>query len=499
MTAKIHASRWEEVPPKASAMVESLRDIGYSLPTALSDLIDNSLTAHAQSIELLSDIYSETPAIGILDNGDGMTKPELLEAMRAGSTSPLAIRAPSDLGRFGLGLKTASFSQCRRLSVLTRQNGQTTCAVWDLDTVVKRDQWLVELPEDFSEIPWSDRIKGNGTLVVWQKLDRLVGIGRSEDQEHLVRQLDESVDHIQLVFHRFLSGTEKSKGRVRILLNGRALEPFDPFHSHNKATQFHQEERFALRDGEIRIQPVTLPHHDKVTRDEWNLYGRKEGYVRNQGFYLYRNRRLIVYGTWFGLAKQLELTKLCRVQIDIPTCLDSEWKVDVKKASAQPPRAVRQRLLRIIEQVGIPSKRAYTKRGSRLATDNRVPVWERSQNKNVISYGIDAEHPLLTSFVNQLDLKLTHEFKSIINLIEASLPIEALFADVSESSNMVQGQKPTSEDFKKIVTAVWQALGDSGIPYVEVQRKMQSADPFRTRWKETEQILEAIQLDTRNK
>ena len=367
------ATREQEVPPKASVLVESLRDIGYSLHTAVSDVIDNSLTAGALKIELHAETHAEVPAIGILDDGTGMTEAELLEAMRPGSRSPLEGRTATDLGRFGLGLKTASFSQCRRLTVVTRRAGVTSCAVWDLDTVAARDRWIVELPGSVETIPWCDCLAADGTLVVWQKLDRLVGPDGREDRRDLVRQLAETARHVEFVFHRFLSGREDKEGRVAISLNGRELRPFDPFHSHHQATQHHQEEPFVLAGKEIRIQPVTLPHHDKVSKDDWTRYGGPEGYVKNQGFYLYRNRRLIVHGTWFGLARQLELTKLCRVRIDMPSSLDAEWKIDVKKAWAQPPPPVRERLCRIIERIGVPSRRTYTIRGSRLAGDSLLP------------------------------------------------------------------------------------------------------------------------------
>ena len=210
------ATREQEVPPRASVLVESLRDIGYSLQTAVSDVIDNSLTAGARTIELHAETHAEDPVIGIVDDGTGMTEAELLEAMRPGSRSPLQGRTATDLGRFGLGLKTASFSQCRRLTVVTRKAGVTSCAVWDLDTVAARDSWIVELPESVATIPWSDRLAADGTLVVWQNLDRLVGPDGRGDRRDLVRQLDETARHVEFVFHRFLSGREDREGRVAL-------------------------------------------------------------------------------------------------------------------------------------------------------------------------------------------------------------------------------------------------------------------------------------------
>ena len=485
-------TREKEIPPRASVLVESLRDIGYSLHTALSDVIDNSLTAGARRIELLAETHAENPSIGILDDGTGMTEAELLEAMRPGSRSPLEGRTTNDLGRFGLGLKTASFSQCRRLTVVTRKAGVMSCAVWDLDTVVARDSWIVELPEALAAIPWSERLVADGTLVVWQKLDRLVGAEGQGDRGDLVRQLDETARHVEFVFHRFLSGREGREGRVEISLNGRELKPFDPFHSHHPATQHHQEEPFVLAGREIQIQPVTLPHHDKVSKADWTRYGGPEGYVKNQGFYLYRNRRLIVHGTWFGLARQQELTKLCRVRIDMPSSLDAEWKIDVKKAWAQPPPPVRERLRRIIEQIGVPSKRTYTVRGSRLAEDSRLPVWTRSQDKNAVSYGLDTGHPLFSAFESRLNPETAGEFRRLVGLIVSTLPVEALYADVSASAESVVPAALAPEDFRAIVGATWRVLRERGFSETEAETRMRSADPFRSRWEEAGSVLQAL-------
>ena len=486
------AVREQEVPPRAAVLVESLRDIGYSLHTAVSDVIDNSLAAGARKIELHADTHAEVPAIGILDDGTGMTEAELLEAMRPGSRNPLESRTTTDLGRFGLGLKTASFSQCRRLTVVTRRAGVTSCAVWDLDTVAARDRWIVELPEDVATIPWADQLVADGTLVVWQKLDRLVGPDGQGDRRDLVRLLDETASHVEFVFHRFISGRENRDGRVEISLNDCALKPFDPFHSHHPATQHHQEETFALAGKELRIQPVTLPHHDKVSKADWTRYGGPEGYVKNQGFYLYRNRRLIVHGTWFGLARQLELTKLCRVRIDMPSSLDAEWKIDVKKAWAQPPPPVRERLGRIIERIGVPSKRAYTVRGSRLAGNDRLPVWTRSQDKNRISYSLNTEHPLFSAFEQRLDRDTADEFRKLVGLIVSTLPVEALYADVSASAESVVPEALAAEDFKEIVEATVGVLRERGLSVDEVETHMRSADPFRSRWKDVTRLFQAM-------
>lgn len=486
--------RMETVAPRASVLIESMRDIGYSLQTAVADVIDNSITAEATQIELLADTISELPAIGILDNGTGMSEAMLLEAMRPGTRSPLENRPDHDLGRFGLGLKTASFSQCRRLSVLTRKDGSTSCAVWDLDTVAKTDEWYVELPETFEGLPWADRLGVNGTLVVWQNLDRLVDSKANADKRNLVRQIDETASHLELVFHRFLSGEPGIK-RISMSLNGRELQPFDPFNSRHPATIFGPEDWLRLGGQNIRIQPVTLPHHKKVTPEEWNRYAGTEGYLKNQGFYLYREKRLIIHGTWFNLARQAELTKLARVRIDMPNGMDAEWKVDVKKASAQPPPSVRERLRRIIETIGAGSKRVYTSRGRALVSESRLPVWRRTQDKNLITYGLNTDHPAFESFRETLDDGQRREFHRLVDLVSSTIPIDALFSDVSAHPECVLSKKLDESDLSALVRDTYLTLSSSELSPDEIKLMMSSAEPFRSNWESVEKIIDTINLE----
>ena len=486
--------RRKKVAPRASVLIESMRDIGYSLQTAVADVIDNSITAGAANIELLADTTSDMPAVGVVDDGRGMSEMELLEAMRPGTRSPLEDRPDHDLGRFGLGLKTASFSQCRRLTVLTRKAGITSSATWDLDTVAETDEWYVEIPEPVGDIRWADRLEHDGTLIVWENLDRLVDPKNEADRKNLVRQIDETASHLELVYHRFLAG-EPGLKRISISLNGRGLKPFDPFHSRHPAAIRGPEDIFRLGNREIRIQPFTLPHHKKVTVDEWNRYAGREGYIRNQGFYLYREKRLIIHGTWFGLARQAELTKLARVRIDMPNGMDAEWKIDVKKASAQPPPAVRDRLRRIIEVIGAGSKRAYTSRGQRLVSENRLPVWTRSQDKNEISYSLNPDHPAFRHFSESLGDQQKLEFARLLDLVASTLPIDTFFADVSSNPESVSTKALDIEAFADLIRHTYETLRSGGMSKDNIQLMMSSAEPFRSRWEQAERTLLALELE----
>lgn len=493
-TERQSVSRKERLAPRASVLIESMRDIGYSLQTAISDVIDNSITAGATHVELLANTNSSNPAIGILDDGCGMLASDLLEAMRPGTRSPLEKRPDHDLGRFGLGLKTASFSQCRRLAVVTRKDNKASCAVWDLDTVAETDEWYVEIPDTTDDIPWSDRLGESGTLIVWQKLDRLVDTNNDADTRNLVRQLDETVSHLELVFHRFLAG-EPGLKRISMSLNGRDLMSFDPFHSRHMATISGPTEVIKLKGHEVRVKLFTLPHHNKVTPKEWDRYAGTAGYIKNQGFYLYREKRLIIHGTWFNLARQSELTKLARVRIDMPNGMDAEWKIDVKKASAQPPPPVRARLKRIIEKIVIPSRRTYTQRGTKLTADGRYPVWARVQDKNQISYEINDAHPLIESFCDSLDADEQQQFERLLRLVASGLPFDALHVDVSTNPTAVRPVEIDEDDLREVVSAMRAFLSEHGRSATQVRNLMRSADPFRRDWARTSRLLDEMERD----
>ena len=482
-----------ELPFNAPALIEGLRDMGYSLPTALSDIVDNSITAGARNIQLIADTHGERPSISVLDDGFGMSRSELIQAMSLGSRSPLDVRDEHDLGRFGLGLKTASFSQCRRLTVLTRKNGDLSSATWDLETVARRGKWVIEMPAQAGHIlpRWQQKLNQDGTLVVWDNLDRLIGLNAESERRDLVNQLDRAANHLEFVFHRFLAGRRGK--RIRMSLNGRELEAFDPFNSNHPATQHHPQERISLDGHVIRVSPYTLPHHDKVSQEDWNRYAGPEGYVRNQGFYLFRNHRLILHGTWFRLARQLELTKLARVSIDIPNTLDADWKIDVRKASAQPPLPVRNRLKKIIEKIGEPSKRTYSRRGAKLTTESHFPVWIRMQDKNRISYQINVDHPLICELTGDLEKEKQEELKRIFKLIASALPVDALHADVSASpTDSVQESEINDEDLEVISISLWRALRDRNFSHEQIKAQMGSALPFKKNWEWTLKIIDAL-------
>lgn len=487
---EISVSRRADATPHAAALIEGLRDIGYSLETAISDVIDNSITAGAHRIKIDTETFSEEPYIAIIDDGDGMTEEELVAAMRPGSRNPLATRDEPDLGRFGLGLKSASFSQCRRLTVVSRKSGQTSAAIWDLDDVAERNEWAVQLPDGVAGIPAVEQLGPKGTLVLWQKLDRLTG-GYSHNAakraEVINQRIAETERHLRLVFHRFM---EDSKP-LRILLNERLLRPLDPFARKNPATIADPEEVLTLIRGDVEIQSFTLPHHKQVGKTEWEDIGGPEGHLKSQGFYLYRGKRLILHGTWFGLCRQSEITKLSRVRIDIPNSMDADWKIDVKKSSAQLPPVVRDRLKKVIERILAGSKRTYSKRGQKLVDHERLPLWHRIQADGQIRYRPNVEHPAFADFAESLPPDLRRGFFNCIALVGASLPIETLHADMAGTAELIVPDRVDEDTLAQAVQATLSVLMSARKDIKEIMALMKDVDPFRSAWEDTQRIIAA--------
>lgn len=490
LPAKKSVPRRADATPHAASLIEGLRDMGYSLETAISDIIDNSITAGARRIQIVTETCSDDPLIAIVDDGKGMNAKELLAAMRPGSRNPRLARDKPDLGRFGLGLKSASFSQCRRLTVVSRKSGKISAAIWDLDDVAKSNEWSVQLPDDISGIPEVDKLGTAGTLVLWQKLDRLTGgyLQNAVKRAEVINQrIAETERHLRLVFHRFMA----DRAPLRISLNGRLLRPLDPFARKYSATISDPEEKLTLPDGDMEIQSFTLPHHTLVSKSDWEDIAGPEGHLKSQGFYLYRGRRLILHGTWFGLCRQSELTKLSRVRIDIPNSMDADWKIDVKKSSAQLPPVVRDRLKKVIERIQDGSKRTYRKRGQKLVDHERLPMWHRIQANGAISYRPNVEHPAFSDFAESLAPDLRRGFFNCIALVGASLPIDTLHADMAGSAEQIVPDRVDEDTLVQAVQSTLSVLLGARKDIKEIMALMRDADPFRSAWDDTQRIIAA--------
>jgi len=440
--------------PNPCALVESLRSVGYILPTAIADIVDNSVTAKANEIYINFHWSGSDSWISILDNGFGMSEVGLIEAMRPGTKNPTEIRDQFDLGRFGLGLKTASFSQCRQVTVWSKENcGEVAGRRWDLDYVSKHNEW--RLQKGFAHLRIQAlkdlEVSDSGTLVLWEKLDRLVDDGTVDSEEahqRFLTLIEDVKDYLSMIFHRLIEGNVTSRRNpLKIYVNGsttqHALIPWNPFQiSQITNSQESPVEVINYLGHQIRIKGYVLPHKDRLTEQEYIRGGGHRGWITQQGFYIYRNDRILLAGDWLKLGRgrpwpKEEQYKLARLSVDIPNALDLEWSLDVKKSTARPPPKLRGRLTGLAENIRIDAKNVFTHRGQygpRPTNPTMVieKPWESKERGGHIVYKINRKHPLVKSVSKKLG-PLKEDMESLLRLVEETVPVQRIWLDTAES------------------------------------------------------------------
>lgn len=422
---------YNEIPPNASFFGEALRKYGYDFSSALADIIDNSITAQATCIEI--QFLPSKDWLFIQDNGLGMSKSDLESAMVLGSGDPLATRDPKDLGRFGCGLKTASFSQARKLTVLSKKNNTISGAQWDLDHIRKSNGWKLgilsskEVTDYFDKYELSIKSK-SGTIVFWENIDQMKGIGneRAADQN---AKIDSAKEHLRLTFHRFISKN------LLIVVNGDELKPLDPFLK-GKSVE-HPLQKVPIEENSkeyIELQGYTLPALNKLSQTQQDEVRLNDDLNQAQGFYIYRGNRLIKYGGWLGLKKYQALTNLSRVRVDVPNSLDAEWNTDIKKTTMDPPPRVMLQLRKLLNRFSDPSKKIHRRRASDQV--KQVEMWQRFEKQEIesdeseISYKINNKAKKFENLLNILNDDQSKKFLELIKDIECELPYQQISIDV---------------------------------------------------------------------
>ena len=445
-----------DLPPYAPILMESTRAIGYSLEAAIADVVDNSIAADASVIKL-SFFPIDDEYVAILDNGWGMNADELTTAMQYGSKSPEDVRSSKDLGRFGLGLKTASLSQCRVLTVISKYDFKYECRQWDLDYVIKTGTWSLKVleKEEYEKLPQFKELEKyeTGTLVIWQKLDRMK-VGTIDFSKSMGRKMDIVRDHLSLVYHRYLSGESGTK-KVHMEFNGIPLSPHDPFIV-SKSQKAMDDEWLRIKGKKcsIGVRAYILPHPSRLSQDELNSLGGKDGLRKNQGFYIYRNKRLLVWGTWFKMLRKGEMSKLVRIQVDIPNELDDLWTLDIKKSAAIPPEEIKNNLQTIIERLSENSKRTWTYRGKKQTSDKTIHMWNRLKTNNGgYIYEINREHPIVLNFIEE-NGRQSQKLEILLRHIESNLPLDAIYIDQTNDVKIENDKEYTTKDIISALQAI---------------------------------------------
>lgn len=476
---------YEIAEPDPSGLVESLRAFGYTLKTAIADLIDNSISAKSKNIWIKFEWLGGKSFILIKDDGKGMSETELVSAMKASSKSPLEERDPEDLGRFGLGLKTASFSQCRKLSVFSKQlKGDLVSRAWDLDYINESREWRLLKHLSGNPLPeFNENIEVKGTIVLWEKMDRVVGSSKEDDNaayKRFLETIEEVRAHLGMVFHRFI---EKPNG-LKLWINNRKVDAWDPFLSDQNATQELPSENFTYEGAALKITPFILPHQSKISSETHKLAAGPGGWNAQQGFYVYRNKRLLVEGDWLGLGfKKEEHYKLARILIDLPNTMDEAWQIDVKKSRAKPPGELREDLKRIAKLARERAVQIYRHRGKVTARRNSqsyVFLWEQKTRHSKYFYAINRKHPLIEEALADLGKS---KLEPVLRMLEETIPSAHIIISGAEEPHKIAAplEENSYEEVEPLIEKLYMSFLSNGCGADEAIERLTLIEPFNNR------------------
>jgi len=471
---------WEDTPPDPGATIESLRSLGYTPGAAVADLIDNSISAGSKNVTVVAKWARGGDAwLAIVDDGEGMTEERLRQAMRIGSRDPLDARTERDLGRFGFGLKTASFSQARELIVVTRRAGSLSwvARTWDLDHVRQTGRWSLRrsAPTDAEAIVSSLPTGSHGTAVVWR---RLTGFVDQVDNERTARrafqrQLEEVSAHLGMVFARHLAS-----GQLRVGINRHNIRAWDPFLAGHTATQELPAETLRLRSHEVLVTPYVLPHDSKLAPAEVTAAAGPAGWNEQQGFYIYRKDRMITSGDWLGLGIAREdLHNLARLAVDVPADLDAVWQLDIRKAVVRPPDGLRADLLRIARFTRQKAASVQRHRGTPVTRKARTRVdqlWVQKSRHGRQLLTINRKHPLVAHLLAAPTPK-RREITDLLLVIEQTIPVLLLPAERAEELPL-EDQAP--DDIIRLAELAYETLLSGGLSRAEARQRLMHTEPF---------------------
>lgn len=433
--------------PDAAIMIEGLRSIGYSFATAVADVIDNSIAAYAKEVRIFYDASSQENAFfAICDDGIGMSADELDRAMDFGTKKNRTFADKRDLGRFGLGLKTASLSQCTRFKVITKKFGMVFGDEWDFELVAKTGKWeMIQLSEKaIEDTPFIEYLKDkeSGTMVVWENFDKIKSSSKNFSTTFNRLVQNDVKNHCALVFHRFY-------GTMPIYINNEKLPKRDPFLEEFDNCISRESVSIPLNDVKtsepIRVKAYRMPAESDLSLEEQELIGGSATLRAEEGLYIYRNDRLIAWGSWMRLEHKTLYTHLARIKIDIPASMDKEWSLDVKKSMAIIPDRIKDKLLGPIRD-GIAQSTSRTRYvGQREETKTIERVWIRTVlPDHQVKYELNDQNLVYSSLRESLNHEQKRMLEAYLSDVQKYIPASRMRDDVNDDLQVTNGV--TKED-----------------------------------------------------
>lgn len=415
--------------PDPISLLESNRNLGYSIEEAISDLIDNSISVKSTLISFELNWNEGRPYFILIDNGWGMSNMgnELVNSFRLGSKNPLDKRDPLDLGRFGYGMKTASLSQARVLTVITKKESSAIIGLsLDLDFIGKQGgKWLLKAidRQQFNKEFEKLNEMGNGTIIRWDEWDRA-----PKDEHDFMSMITSIKSYLSVCFHRFIE-----RG-VSICHYGNPISAISPIPAGDGAELISSVE---LKENKNVKQTSYILQHprnwieDYENISRFNSFRLFDGFESQQGIYIYRcNRLLTPKGGWFNLLKKSNASKLARVVIDYPNDADQLWSLDITKTNASIPFEFKKEIDNFI-RISKNGSVGKIVRGNRYQNKklgfNHSRIWKIFNDKefNSYRYEVDKEHPIMADFVKEYNIKEV-DMNNLLKLISDNLPISQI-------------------------------------------------------------------------
>jgi hypothetical protein len=474
--------------PDPAGTIVSLRSFGYSVEAAVADLVDNSISAGGRHIDVFFTWDGPNSWVAVTDDGRGMTAAELVTAMTVAAKGSFEDRQGDDLGRFGMGLKSASFSQAGRLTVASR-SGRSPQAVrtWDLSMVARTGEWRLLHGSDEETAVLLDRLRPAGTAgtaVVWRNLHRFAVAGSTAGDTRAQKQFYAEAarveDHLGMVFARFLNG----RHRLNINVNGNPVKAWDPFLATHPSVQRLPVEEVPVGGHTVRIEAFVLPHPRRLGDQEQERSSGPGGWLDQQGFYVYRRNRLILAGDWLGLRglRRDERYNLARIAVDVPAEADADWAVDVRKSTAVPPVGVRRHLLRIGTAARSRAAEVLSHRG-RIAARERgaefIYAWRVDRADGRIRCRINRDHPLVQEVLRG-GPDATVDAKALVRLLEETVPVAAL--RIMHDTDTVDDPEPflgaAPKEVTDVADRIYNAFVSQGRSPREARERLAMMPPF---------------------
>ena len=449
----------EDATPDPEYLITSIAEQGYTLETSLADLIDNSITAGASEVEILIETANEPFVLFLADNGDGMNEDTLKRNMRFPSSSVQEARRSSDLGRFGLGMKTASFSQTRSFTVISRLKGENifSARTWDVEYLKKDKQWKIirNTPEEINELlnqyfrlsrgflnEFKDYMPN--TIIVWKGLYKFENYLEGNKETALKKEITEiTSEYVSLVFHRYLEGIFPA---LKIRINNTRIVPFNPFPVTQPDFRRLETSQKQFKTDSLKIEGYVLPVRSidecKKGNTEWTLPNKS--LMDMEGIYIYRANRIILYGGWNGIIKRSARLQLARLKVDIGNSVDDFFHLNVAKSSIVIPYELRKAFLRYISTLKTHAEKEYFNRGVKNISVSKKSEPDLLFLRRHSSKGLLLEINEKFSIIELLRKELTPEqfslFKSLFRIINTTVN---KIRQVQEDDNIII----TNDDF----------------------------------------------------